>query len=916
MTEQGLQAQLDALQKLYQQGQLSEPLCRATLSGLGLDPDVVLAAWQKPPAGRPAEGGERRATVNGPGALAQAGGVAAGAEGAAVGRDVHGDVLARGVRQIKAQGAVIDGDVSAGGDVTGRDKVEITMGEKGTVLVGEAADTAQAAAQARTRYLIQLQRYCNALPLAALGGDEGADEDVTLEQVYVDLHTTTRVPLTEEEKEARKKASPFEREEARPLTALEAALGARRLVLLGDPGGGKSTFARYLLGWLVAFHLGQAATPPGDAGGLLPVLLTLRDLAPALRALAVDGLPAEEAQVALAHLVRDHVLEGLRRLDAADFAGALGEALCDGQCLLVLDGLDEVPAALRRRARRAVQAVLRQYAPQRVIVTCRVRSYAGAALLPGFQSHTLAPFNKEQVRRFTQAWYQAQGTLGRVAADEAAARAEDLARAALTDDLRELSDNPMLLTTMAIIHQREIGLPGERVRLYKLAVDVLSHRWQRRKVGTAAPALSEDLAALLGDARRLRKVMERLAYEAHCQGAGEGASADLRRGAALALLEHPLYLGEAGLAARFLDYVDQRAGLLLGRWGAEGRPATFSFPHRTFQEYLAGCHVVGQRDVGARELWRRAAEGEDWHLAAQLGAEELFYNRQNEYGVLDLAYWLCPVAAPEGARGWRATLWSGHMAALLGRAFVLADADTPGGGEAYWERLVARLVQALGTRDLHAPARAEAGRLLARLGDPRPGVGLDREGLPDVVWCPVPAGPFVMGTRAADIPALVKRLGGKVEWYEWETPQHTPTLLAFWMGKYPVTNAQYAAFVRDGGYTARWRGCWTEAGWRWKGERVGPEKAGDLFDLPNHPVVKVTWYEALAYCRWLTERLREGAGERHSDSVDRALWEGLAVGRLFVRLPSEAEWEKAARGDDGRQYPWGADPDQIGRAHV
>ena len=89
--------------------------------------------------------------------------------------------------------------------------------------------------------------------------------------------------------------------------------------------------------------------------------------------------------------------------------------------------------------------------------------------------------------------------------------------------------------------------------------------------------------------------------------------------------------------------------------------------------------------------------------------------------------------------------------------------------------------------------------------------------------------------------------------------------------------------MRDGGYTAkRWRDCWTAAGLKWKGDRIEPEKVGGVFDLPNHPAVNVTWYEALAFCGWLSEKLGHP-----------------------VTLPTEAQWEKAARGPDGRRYPWG-----------
>ena len=137
-------------------------------------------------------------------------------------------------------------------------------------------------------------------------------------------------------------------------------------------------------------------------------------------------------------------------------------------------------------------------------------------------------------------------------------------------------------------------------------------------------------------------------------------------------------------------------------------------------------------------------------------------------------------------------------------------------------------------------------------------------------------------------------------------------------------------------------------------KRVGTEEAeapfdfGEPYNLPNHPVVGITWYEALAFCRWLGERMGEEAKKRRSEEAMRseaepAFWAGLAEGRLRLTLPSEAEWEKAARGglripakpivmavgahgfaslsgaalvenpQPQRRYPWGdeADPNQA-----
>ncbi|MCB0009428.1 MAG: formylglycine-generating enzyme family protein, partial [Anaerolineales bacterium] len=119
----------------------------------------------------------------------------------------------------------------------------------------------------------------------------------------------------------------------------------------------------------------------------------------------------------------------------------------------------------------------------------------------------------------------------------------------------------------------------------------------------------------------------------------------------------------------------------------------------------------------------------------------------------------------------------------------------------------------------------------------------------------------------------------------------------YWLGQYPVTNAQFQMFVDDGGYEIA--EFWPEAAqeqplidgpfWRngqvWAGNtwRRTPYDFGPKFALPNHPVVGVSWYEALAFCRWLTRRWRE---------------QGLLPKHLAVSLPTEAEWEKGARGGE------------------
>ena len=135
----------------------------------------------------------------------------------------------------------------------------------------------------------------------------------------------------------------------------------------------------------------------------------------------------------------------------------------------------------------------------------------------------------------------------------------------------------------------------------------------------------------------------------------------------------------------------------------------------------------------------------------------------------------------------------------------------------------------------------------------------------------VPAGEFLMGTN--DIEAKREISGGRA--YP-EIPQFTYYLDAFWIDKYEVTNKQYKSCMDAGACS--------------EPHRIGSYTYPDYFTNPvydNYPAVWVTWFQATDYCAW---------AER--------------------RLPTEAEWEKAARGTDGGKYPWGNDPYTADKANI
>jgi formylglycine-generating enzyme required for sulfatase activity len=742
------------------------------------------------------------------------------------------------------------------------------------------SDPRKHAKDARTKYLGALRHRCLMLPVTRLLGDEGLKQPPTLERVYVELDTKTPKEGLEERTELRRPRGPGMAEAERPsaLAAVAALAAEDQVVLLGDAGSGKSTFARAVLAQLAASALHEDAEPPaGLSRDLVPVFVVLRELSSRLQALKLEKLSGEKRTRKLAEALREQALADLHEeYKAGDFEEGLAEAIVQGRCFLALDGLDEVPERFRGRVREAVVAIREHLHPAKTLVTCRVRSYGGGFTLPGFTHHELAPFDEGKIRNFCKAWYRAQGDLGRLEAAKVEPAAEDLERAVLEPALRDLAENPLLLTTTAVLHTRKAALPRERARVYEESIQLLVRDWQRERVGERLVE-SAPLRELLLDDSRLWPLLQRIAYEAHrIGGTAQDEAAGLPKGDLWALLSAPEHLGSAALAEAFLTYADLEAGLLVGLGGKPGQPAAFGFVHRTFQEYLAGRYLTTSVWDPVAELYERAGEGDLWGLAVDLGAEALLYVDRSPTALLKIAYGLGRADGEDTVRWRRALLWAGKMAALLGGATVEQEREGPVKGAVFLAELRPKLVGLLGS-DLPPVERAEAGRVLARLGDAREEVlTVDAMELRRV-----PAGRFVMGSPEGEEAAL-----------DAEHPQRELEIpYDYWVSRYPVTQAQYREFIDAGGYgeerfwpEAREHRVWQDGRVKARWEETltpGPERYGEPWDLANHPAVGVSWYEALAFCRWVTERWR-------------------ANGRLpegwHVCLPSEAEWEKAARG--------------------
>ena len=318
-----------------------------------------------------------------------------------------------------------------------------------------------------------------------------------------------------------------------------------------------------------------------------------------------------------------------------------------------------------------METIIRYYQPQKVIITCRIRSYFEEAVLKEYPVYTLAAFTEKQIKDFTLAWYRTKKDLKKQQQEERAGDFFNRVRA--ERNTFDMASNPMLLTQMAVLHQRDTKLPDKRVKLYEEVVALLLYRWQDyREIDTP---ISEKLEVLLREGEIIRKAMEHLAFETHRLGEGTKKSADLPRKTALDLLQRDEYLENFGLAEEFLTYLDQRCGLLQGRGGRMDKPDSYAFPHRTFQEYLAGCYLNRQKkSFKFRLLCELAAEGDFWDIVYKMSIEERFHIGRDP-DLAELAFKLCSQSSLEDEHGQRLVYWAALLGELLGSKTILEYED-------------------------------------------------------------------------------------------------------------------------------------------------------------------------------------------------------------------------------------------------
>lgn len=357
----------------------------------------------------------------------------------------------------------------------------------------------------------------------------------------------------------------------------------RCMAILGAPGAGKTTTLSYAL---LAFAQTKAVSRLGVDEQLLPIYVPLRRLSNTHRSI-IEDVTDKDTQILSPEILKEYPPNYFER------------KLKKGQCLLLLDGLDEVlDEKTHREIAEKINSLVAAYPKNRFVVTCRTAGWKN--LLTGeFKVLVAQDFNRDEIRRFVLGWHKAvitQSEHTRLQLDipdkkkfEEAweARKREFVGPAIDVQSRSLihaidrnnrilaiAVNPMLLSLISLVHFNRQYLPRGRTVLYSQCIELLIDSWDRTR----------DILSQGGRVTSVQKeaVLREIAFSFQVRGKGEDSRENLER----LISAIALRLGISTPAKELLEDIETRSGLLVER-----SLDVFGFSHLTLQEYLVAKHI-------------------------------------------------------------------------------------------------------------------------------------------------------------------------------------------------------------------------------------------------------------------------------------------------------------------------------------
>ncbi len=612
----------------------------------------------------------------------------------------------------------------------------------------------------------------------------------------------------------------------------------RSLVIMGDPGSGKTTFLRFI-----------AQRESIYEKKFLPIYLRLSDIYDFATREKVDLSSNVLIKYFSSICAREKIRNTERDIEAKAESG---------QILWLLDSLDELPSEQsREEIVNLIEKAARRWDKCKFVMTSRPLPIKSKVIPMGFEYVGIDYWTEEDIKNFLKAW---TSVLYPNSSEDKIRRHWGALLSTITGraDLRSLSKNAVMVTAMAVVHYNERKLPEGRADLLESLIYWLLRAKHRSPQSTyATPKFIEEryreiaLAMLEAEGGRKRRVGTLWAAQVIAHNF-EGETTKIKLESAL----------------EFLSREETETGVLVKRGQGD-----LEFWHLSFLEYLAAKEIAGKTDDIHQGWWAKLKnhlEEPEWREVLifvpaclnRLGRDrvDLFFDRL-------------------GSEFTGKSLTTKAKIVALGGC-ILRDLKLVGyslNNIQSWSNIMTEVMPLFEPEGQDIPLEIKYDAAVAYgLG------GDDRLRNFDETWVKISGGRFLMGAQSQspssfnfdDVAA------------DWESPVIEVSVPSFEIRKYPITAQEFAEFFEDGGYITE--GLWSPKGLEWKNNTgiTGPLDWEDQLLTPNCPITGVSWYEAEAYCKWLTSRdLRP----------------------TEYRLPTEAEWEYAARFSlgAGQRFPWG-----------
>lgn len=618
----------------------------------------------------------------------------------------------------------------------------------------------------------------------------------------------------------------------------EKAKKTRCLAIVGDPGSGKTTFLRYLARSLLC-----------DPNGPLPIYLRLSDV--------YEYFVANKKSYLNPTIFLEFLILLSSKYDLGLSFFSLENRIKNGKCYFLLDALDELPSTIAREEMvQAIDMASRLWKSDdcKFIITSRPLAMIGKSVPIGFELVGIDQLKDNDISLFLKTWTRLlfpnmSEDLRRYYCDNL------LATIGERPEIHQLARNPVMLTSMAVIHYNEKHLPEGRANLLEAVIRWLLHAKDRsQNSGRMPPKRAEtiyrDIALAMFDVDGIRK---------NRVGIGRIAKR---------ISKH--FGNDEEKALDFIWQEETETGILVRR--GEG---DLAFWHLSFQEYLAAKEIAGKTDDEETGWWsilQKNLDKTEWHeviclvpaCLIRLGTDrvDLFLRR------------LCKKYLNENLSGKARGVSLGGCILNDLRVYGYEPTEVH-----LWSKILHE-IKPIFESDIPRISLEE--RYNAIIGYGRGGDERLRDF--ESTWVPVPAGTFYLGSQAENS----SEINYDPDSVEWEGPIIEVILKPFEIRKYLITVEEFELFISDGGYNGGGQEFWTLDGWKWRLENNinAPQDWDRQLGFPNCPVSGISWFEAVAYCRWLTSK---------------------DLRNMVYRLPSEAEWEYAAmhRLPFNQRFPWG-----------